>query len=1217
MIQLYLDNRKTKLYLTKQLGKKSKEVTFIKVDELENLLLDQTKKYSVFGIGDELLNKIKELNTQKKIHLGLRTKTITNHLLKSLSVIQFNNFEVYTTDDVDSYDETWNYFLGKGKNNKISYPTHELINLDNYRITLESFEKTTGPLFLDYESKGFPTNKGFTAIGVGLYSPDLHKSVYFDYPDDYENIKSHPFFNDFKNFISNNINRIYVYNCPFEMHVDYRQWGIFHEYQDVYVMVLMDGRKGSLKLNGQYYAQIKSWDDEIDKLQDYFKEQFKLFKDGKSFLSRYKDSKFFTGNYISETYMGKKELKEDMLKLGQEFPSIIEDLKNHDLNWEDRIVKHWGNEWAVIPSSIMGYYCGMDCFVTYLIYKKIKEKKYTDACYKTHLYNMYLKTCSNIAGQINVNWNLKNVVEEYYYKLLFNSELFSTLMLYRLQKKYFDETIGLNRIKSYNINRGIMYSIYKHGSFFFLEDKPSVYIKEFINIISKNGILLENEMNQLFGKDWELYFPSIRDIVSGKIKINKNISVQIIKTINDLFNLQNTIKIIIDDYYIINKEEILKTNKNIENYWWKGRGTIEDLHNFIIIGKFDNKKMPDAVLKNLKLYYMDNPIVKYRLKNNFLPVSYIKHILMCTVLDYLYNDLKIILSTRTIISPIDDKLKKYLMYNYKSTPLSAEYGKWIEHTFHKKLFYSIIFYKCYLDNCTEGFVEGQSKWDDFINVSLNFDSPEMLDFLKSNDYYNKYFGKKKINWALSDIYKELTNKQLINFCKCFEDKRPKSITIDDFLIEPNFQIDDLFYLDFFDKIYRLYKFSSKEITSSLKFLNENSYKLYKQENVNIGYYTDEKDKGKETGYFAIPKIIPLSTKTGRFTSGIHTIGGHDDGKLLMINDSPKHMASYFDVSQAEVRMLARMSGDPALQELYKRGGDAYKEMALMAYPYLSKPEYKSQLKIVRGDYKSVFLSKVYRALAITIAKTTGLPIEKVLEIFDMINKLYSVSEKWAQDVTSYALTHKKRKTFLGDTSYITETENIQTTAVNHIVQGATTKILGFGYYMVQKAARYNNIELLFKYTVHDSNINVFLIKDLFKLTMLYRQFFRGAIKNTFGVDFKYDLDLLPVNHRDHVEFKYNHSSGEFKLSGFSHQIDKILNGLEQEFEILKSEENDYIEDDFILNFTKNKPGRDHDLFPITKYFTGIKEKTVYAKLKKIEKYNFLIEKENMFNDEIE
>lgn len=1217
---LILNNVKTKRYLSKQ-KYENKNIEYIALEDIEKYI-NKSVVHKIFGCGDELFKKIRQLHTDKKIHLGLRTNIINQHLLESLPVVQFNNVEVYAASSPDNYDVAFNSFLGLNTV-KIDYPKIDIIDIRNYKKEqLDIFlNSKSNNITFDYETYGFPTDKKFFPLGVGLYDPESNYACYFSFPDEYENIKNHPFFIDFRELLSKRKGELWAYNCPFEMNVSYRMYGELYEIQDVFPFVIMDGRRGSLKLNGQYYIKIKSWDDEIDKLQKYFNEKFKLYEDGKNFLSRFKESKFFTNEYIKDDKIEKlskgnvknKIKKQDLELLGKNIPDILMNLSNYDKNWEDRIVKYWGNEWAVIPEKIMGYYCCIDCFVTYKILQELKLK-YSTTCYKVHLFNMYLKSCSDLTGQLNVNWNLLPKVDDYYNRIAFNTNLFLHLMIFRFHKYYFDKTIGEDRIRNYNIPYGMLYVIYRYGSFFFLKrGQKNPYVNEFLSFVIKGGQIDYKELKILFGDDADILFSFIEPYADGKRKISDSIREQIYEIIEDLWGVEKLIKTIIDDYYILNEKMILERNEKIKNEIWEG--SEEDMIALIKEGKFSNQRYKESILNWVKLYYIDDPNVKYRLNNNFLPTDYVKHILMFLTLPKLYKDLKNTLTSRTIATPINTELNKFLMYKLTSTKNAIAYGSWIEYIYKKDVFNALCFYDCYLENCAEGFEPGLSIWQDFVDTSEQFNKPEMLEFKKLSRQWGVFYGDFQPTWRLTNFYKNLTNKKLLNFCKCFSDKTPSYITKDSFLEEPEFELNDLFYIDFFDKIYRLYKFSVKELTAAIKRLKNNSYKLYKQENVEIGYFTDKKDETAGNRYY-IPKIIPLKTKTGRFSADIHTIGGGDDGKLLTINDDPSYIASYFDVSQAEVRMLATMCQDPELLKLYKEGGDAYKKMALMAYPYLSGEGYESKLKAERNNFKSVFLSFIYRALPYTIAINTGLPVIVVNGIVEEIIKTFHVAESWANEVTYYAKKYKRRKTFFGEYSPIEFGENISTTAVNHIVQGATTKILGTGYYNIQRIARLNNIFLLFKYTVHDSNINVFKTKDLFKLTMLYRKFFRAFIRDNFGVDFKYDLDLLPMNHRDHMSFNYNHKSGEFKLKGFGHQVDKILNGLEKDFNIIESKEKDYVSPDNIKIFTSTTPGRDHNLFPVSDYFTNIKEKTVIARLSKIEKYDFIGNDFNEFNDEI-
>ena len=1214
-----IDNKKTNLFLTRK--KQKNKYSKIKETELEKLL-NHTNKIKIFCLGDEILNEVQKLHKSNKIHLGLRTKSITKHLLKSLPVIRFNNIEIYFTEDTKKYNDVFDFFLGKKKlYQDIEFPDIRVVTLDNYKKEdLFQFfnDEDKG---IDFETYNFPIDTDYFPLGVSISSEK--KAVYFAFEKKYELIKDHEFFKDFKYFLDKQYHKLWAYNCPFEINCLIRMYNKFYELQDTWAYIFSDGRAGSLKYNAQYYLGIKSWDDEVVNVQDYLRPYFSLYKSGKVFLSRFRNSKFYTGEYIldekiEEITKGKetkKLKKQDRELLGKDLPEFLSDLSTFDPNWEDRLVNYWGNEWAIVPDQIMGYYCCLDSFMDIAILKKLKEK-YSNICYKVHLYNLYLKACSDNTGQIRINWDLKDKIEEYYKTVKNNSELFCNLMLYRYQKNYFEKYVGEERIRSYNIPHGMLYSVYKYGSFFFLEDTPSKVVKNFLRLIVKNREIDLDILKHIVGKNNCYEFLFINDIYKNNLSFSKKIIMDIYSLLNSILNIENIIKIISDDYITLNKKQLLKRNEDIENNWWVNKN-IKELESFVIKGVFDNKPKENdpfskskfkksKIMEHLKLYYIDNPIVKYRLKNNFLPADYHKHIISFLTLDRKYKELKEILKKSTISSDLNN-LSSFKLYNLTSAKLTLEYGKWFENLYKKRLMKALTFYELYLADCPEGFVEKKAIFNDFLEIEKELENnKEALEYDRS---YSKFEGKWKITWRLSNTYKELTEKRLLFFCKCFSDKNPAYITKNSFLNEPDFELDDLFYFDFFDKIFRLFKSSIKVLTSPIKFINNNSYKRTKQP---LGFTNGKQGRGED--FYLVPKLFPLATKTGRFKSPIHTIGGGDDGKLSMINDSNNETASYFDVSQAEVRMLLAMCKDPELEKLYKEGGDAYKKMALMAFPYLAQEGFEDQLKAKRNEFKSVFLSYIYGATPATIARNTGLPLETVLLIIEQLDSLFSVAVEWSKSMVFYTKNKGYRNTFFGEMSTLAYNENVYTSSVNHAVQGATTKILAAGYYNIQRYARQIELPIKFKYSIHDSCINVFEIKNLFFVTMLYRKFFRGFIKNTFGVDFKYDLDLLPVNHRDHTSFLYNHSTGEFKLKGFSHHVDKILKNIPYKFNVENEVLENYKEKDMVYDNTYNTTPRDHILFPLSNLSNNITKKEIVCKLQQPLKIKFIKQEDELFND---
>ena len=80
------------------------------------------------------------------------------------------------------------------------------------------------------------------------------------------------------------------------------------------------------------------------------------------------------------------------------------------------------------------------------------------------------------------------------------------------------------------------------------------------------------------------------------------------------------------------------------------------------------------------------------------------------------------------------------------------------------------------------------------------------------------------------------------------------------------------------------------------------------------------------------------------------------------------------------------------------------------------------------------------------------------------------------------------------------------------------------------AIRQVGLELHPKSVIHDSNQNEIWIKDLFYIDLAYQRFYRRFIKETYGVDFKYDLELLRT-FRDHTVYKMDYQTGIMTLNG--------------------------------------------------------------------------------------
>ena len=86
----------------------------------------------------------------------------------------------------------------------------------------------------------------------------------------------------------------------------------------------------------------------------------------------------------------------------------------------------------------------------------------------------------------------------------------------------------------------------------------------------------------------------------------------------------------------------------------------------------------------------------------------------------------------------------------------------------------------------------------------------------------------------------------------------------------------------------------------------------------------------------------------------------------------------------------------------------------------------------------------------------------------------------------------------------------------------------FGFMNMDYAIRELGIDLHPKSVIHDSNQNEIWIKDLPYVLRAYKRFFRTFLKEVYGVDFKYDLELLRT-FRDHTVVAMDYETGIFEF----------------------------------------------------------------------------------------
>jgi hypothetical protein len=195
----------------------------------------------------------------------------------------------------------------------------------------------------------------------------------------------------------------------------------------------------------------------------------------------------------------------------------------------------------------------------------------------------------------------------------------------------------------------------------------------------------------------------------------------------------------------------------------------------------------------------------------------------------------------------------------------------------------------------------------------------------------------------------------------------------------------------------------------------------------------------------------------------------------------------------------------------------------------------------------------------TLANNIGKSIEEAKYLRDVfLGEFKEVGEMIKQKVefckrTGYI------DSVLGD-KILGNKERANRVGINYVCQNSASVILGAGFYNISHHARRLGYQCGAESYIHDSITNLVDVKDLLRIDLLYRKYFRSWCRRLFGIDFKYDLDL-GVNFKDKFSYEFDLENMTVKLSGTEVDVNYIIKYLEPEYGI----------DSYLVDEKKIKP----------------------------------------------
>ncbi|HLK28294.1 MAG TPA: DNA polymerase I [Puia sp.] len=218
--------------------------------------------------------------------------------------------------------------------------------------------------------------------------------------------------------------------------------------------------------------------------------------------------------------------------------------------------------------------------------------------------------------------------------------------------------------------------------------------------------------------------------------------------------------------------------------------------------------------------------------------------------------------------------------------------------------------------------------------------------------------------------------------------------------------------------------------------------------------------------------------TGRLSSNnpnlqnipVRTERGREIRKAFIPRDD-KHILLSADYSQIELRIVAAISGDPAMCDAFKHGKDIHTATAAKVYSV----DEKEVTKEMRYKAKSVNFGIIYGQGAFGLADNLGISRTEAKEIIDNYKKQFANIQKYMDDTINFAREHGYVQTLMGRKRWLKDINSANFTvrgfaernAINSPIQGTAADMIKLAMIKIHDAFKKNNFKSKMILQVHD------------------------------------------------------------------------------------------------------------------------------------------------------
>ena len=287
-------------------------------------------------------------------------------------------------------------------------------------------------------------------------------------------------------------------------------------------------------------------------------------------------------------------------------------------------------------------------------------------------------------------------------------------------------------------------------------------------------------------------------------------------------------------------------------------------------------------------------------------------------------------------------------------------------------------------------------------------------------------------------------------------------------------------------------------------------------------------KLKSTYADALPKLINPKTgrvhttynqtvaSTGRLSSNdpnlqnipIRTELGKEIRKAFVPGDKERLILSA-DYSQIELRIMASISGDPALKEAFEKGEDIHRSTAALVFqvpPEEVTPE-------MRRKAKEVNFGILYGIGVFGLKNRLGISQKHAKEIIDTYFRTFTRVKQFMDDSINFAREHGYAKTLLGRRRFLRNINNSnavirqfeERVAINMPIQGTAADMIKIAMINIHNELKRRKAKTKMVLQVHDELVFDIHKDEIDELTPVIKDLMENALK--LNVPVKVDIGI--------------------------------------------------------------------------------------------------------------